>query len=316
MCADPRYPDDARPPDEDTQQALQATHALAADGRYALAFAHVERLLASRPAAEAPPAAATALAAVARAAERGGDGVTARRALETALSLVDWADLHLALARLLDRDGERRAAREHCERALAINPRFRAAAVELALLDAREGHVSDAVHALRTLSGGSSTLERESLRQGLERLREAAVEDAAPLLRRAFTGGDEALEALLGNAQASFASGDTAAGLASLRRAVAERPGYADLHAVLGSHELRAGHLDDGIATLVQALELNPDFHSARLELARGLEARGDRDAALHELNQVLEVEPSHADAATFLARLTVRRRASAPATN
>jgi tetratricopeptide (TPR) repeat protein len=313
MCAANRSPGESHPPD-DTQQALQSAHSLAADGRYAEAFARVEQLLARGPAGDSIPAAATALAAVARAAERGGDGGTARRALEAALTLVDWADLHLALGTLLGRDGERQAAREHCERALAINPRFRAAAVELALLDAREGRVSDAVNALRALSGGGTALEAESLRQGLERLREAAVEDAAPLLRRAFTGGDEALEALLGNAQASFAAGDAGAGLCSLRRAVAERPGYADLHAVLGSHELRAGHLDDGIATLVRALELNPDFHSARLELARGLEARGDRDAALHEVNQVLEVEPSHADAGAFLARLTVRRRASAPA--
>jgi tetratricopeptide (TPR) repeat protein len=311
MCALPRTPGEAHPPD-DTQLALQSAHALAADGRCAEALARVEELIARQPAGTPLPAAATALAEVARAAERGGDGPTARRALEAALALVDWADLHLALGTLLGRDGERQAAREHCERALAINPRYRAAAVELALLDAREGRVSDAMNALRALTGGGSALETESLQRGLERLREDAVEDAAPLLRRAFTGGDEALEALLGNAQASFAAGDSGAGLRSLRRAVAERPGYADLHAVLGSHELRAGHLDDGIATLVQALELNPDFHSARLELARGLEARGDRDAALHEVRQVLEVEPSHADAVTFQARLTVRHRASA----
>ena len=312
MSAMPRAAGAASSPDE-SQQALQAAHALAAAGDHAGAFARVEHLLARQPAGEPMHAAATALTAVARAAERNGDGAMARRALEAALALVDWADLHLALGTLLLHDGERGGARAHFTRALAINPRYRAAGVELALLDAREGRVSDAVNALRALTGGGPAPESESLQQGLERLREAEVEDAAPLLRRALTGGDEALEEWLGEAELRFASGDTAGGLRHLHRAVAERPGYADLHAVLGSHELRAGHLDDGIASLVYALELNPDFHSARLELARGLEARGERDAALHELERLLEVEPSHADAANFRDRLTVRRRAPAP---
>ena len=296
------------------QQVLQAAHALAAAGDHVAAFARVEQLLARLPAGEPLAAAATALTAVARAAERCGDGSCARRALEAALALVDWADLHVALGTLLVRDGERGEARQHFMRALAINPRYRAAVVELALLDAREGRIGDAVSALRALTGGEPAHESESLQRGLERLRVAEVEDAAPLLRRALTGCDEALEAWLAQAQRCFAAGDPAGGLRHLQRAVAERPSYADVHAMLGSYELRAGRLDDGIASLVYALELNPEFHLARLELARGLEARGERDAALLELEQLLEVEPSHADAATFRDRLTSRRRPPAPA--
>ncbi len=314
MLPTPHVPGEPGPSDE-RHHALQSVHALAAAGEYAEALARIEELIARSPAGEPFPAAATALAAVARAAERDGDGVSARRALEAALALVDWPDLHLTLGTLLVRDGERAAARRHFDRALAINPRYRAAAVERALLDAREGHVSDAVNALRALTGGGSAPESESLQQGLERLRKSAVEDAAPLLRRAFAGGDESVEALLAEAQGRLVAGDAEGGLGSLRRAVAERPGYADLHALLGSHELRAGHLDDGIASLVHALEMNPDFHSARLELARGLEARGERDAALHEVRQVLEVEPAHADAASFHDRLTARRRSPASGT-
>jgi len=112
---------------------------------------------------------------------------------------------------------------------------------------------------------------------------------------------------------ACFAAGRHEQGLEHLRQAIAVRPGYADMYAFLGAQELRDGRLDDGIATLVQALELNPDFHSARLELARGLEARGEREAALNEVNLVLEVEPAHTDAVAIRDRLTGRRRASQP---
>ena len=296
-------------PPKDT---LQSAHSLAAAGDYAEAFARIERVLRAADGSVPPSAVATALAAVARSAERKGDAAMARRALTAALERVDWADLHLAMGTLLVRDGEGDAARRAFDRALAINPGYRAAALERALLDAREGRISEALGALRALTGGGPEGESEALREGLARLREAAVEDAAPLLRLALTGGDEALERLLGDAEASLAAGDVGSGLRMLRRAVAERPGYADLHALLGAHELRAGCIDDGLASLVHALELNPDFHAARIELARGLEARGEREAALHEVQQVLEADPARPDAVAFYERLTVRRRGPA----
>ena len=298
----------------ESPDTLLTAHALAAAGQYAEAFALVEQRLAATPAGHRPHAEAKALAAVARAAERAGDSAGARRALERALQLVDWADLHFTLGTLLMHEGERDAARAAFDRALAINPRYRAAAVERALLDARDGRIGEAVHALRTLAGGDGSREAEALREGLERLHEAEFEHAAPLLRAAFTTTDEPLAARIAEAEERLAAGETGVGLALLRRAVAERPGYPDLHALLGAHELRAGYLDDGIASLVDALSLHPGLHAARLELARGFEARGERDRALTEVRRVLEVEPSHADAAAAHERLTARRRAASMA--
>ena len=293
----------------ESPDALLNAHALAAAGRHGEAFELVRQRLAAAPSGYKPHAEAKAFAVLARAAERLGDAPAARRALEAALAVVDWADLHFALGTLLVREGEREAARLSFTRALVINPRYRAAAVERALLDARDGRVADAVHALRTLAGGESSREAEALREGLERLHRAEFENAAPLLRRAFTGADQPLESLLAEADARFTSGDIGAGLAALRCAVAERPGYPDVHALLGAHELRAGFLDDGIASLVDALSLHPGLHAARLELARGLEARGERDMALSEVQRVLEAEPGHVDATAAYERLTARRR-------
>ena len=298
----------ARAGSHEPHDALQAAHALAASGEHVQAFELV-RAQATARGTQSSHVIATAFAAVSRSAERAGDTAAARRALEAALALVDWADLHFALGSLLMRDGERERARAAFDRALAINPRYHAAVVERALLDARDGRIAEAVNALRTLAGGAGSREAEALRAGLERLRAADVDDAAPLLRRAFTGADGAVEALLAEAEAHRAAGATHEALDALRRAVAERPGYPDLHALLGAHELRAGYLDDGIASLVDALTLHPDFHRARLELARGLEARGEREAALAEVQRVLEAEPGHADAVACHDRLTARRR-------
>lgn len=294
----------------DDSDTLQSAHALAASGDHVQAYELVRERVARHTGEHKLHAEARTFAVIARVAERAGDHAAARRALEAALELVDWADLHFALGTSLFRDGRREGARIAYDRALAINPRYRAAAVERALLDAREGRIAEAVSALRTLAGGEGSREAEALRAGLERLREAEIEDAAPLLRRAFTGEDEPLELLVAEGEALMTAGDTAAGLAALRRAVCERPGYPDLHALLGSHELRAGQLDDGIASLVDALSLHPGFHRARLELARGLEARGERDAAIAEVQRVLEAEPGHPDATAAYERLSARRRA------
>ena len=298
----------------DPVDILQEVHALAAAGEHQLAYRRMQCVLAGQTAPGSPAAEARALAAVARAAEQAGDCEVARQALEGALLRVDWADLHLALGLLRVRLDEPAAARCAFDRALAVNPRYRAAAVERALLDARAGHIAEAIGALRQLTGGTHVSHDPALSQGLELLRAAAVDDAAPLVRRAFACGAPALERLLAEARTNLRTGDHQAGLLALRRAVEEWPGYADLHALLGAHELRAGHLDDGLASLVQALELNPDFHTARLELARGLEARGEREEAIAQLAAILGREPQHQAAAAFYEHLTSRRRGPAAA--
>ncbi len=299
-------------PIEPTRDPLQSAHAHLEAGRYGDAFDCIQARIAEQGGGAALASEATALAAVARAAERAGDASAARRALEAALELVDWADLHHAMGTLLVRSGEHDQARAAFDRALAINPRYRAAALERALLDARAGRVGDAVGTLRAMSEGDAVRESETLRAGLERLRSHAIEDAVPLLRRAFTDHDATVEQWVSEAQARLDAGESGVALALLRRAVIERPGYPDLHALLGSHELRAGYLDDGIASLVDALCLNPGFHGARLELARGLEARGEREAALAEVRRVLEASPGHDAATTAYERLAPRHRAPA----
>ena len=77
---------------------------------------------------------------------------------------------------------------------------------------------------------------------------------------------------------------------------------------LLGAHELQVGATDDAIESFAHALELNPDYHTARVELARALEALGDTPQALAQLEQVLAADGSHAEARALHERLTSRR--------
>lgn len=297
-----------RPDPRDHRETLDAARALTAAGRPAEGFALAAAWLADPEHAAAPQPGATALHEVAQAAGANGDDDLALRALDMALAWVDWADLRFMRGVLHARRGSLEAARADLDRALTINPRYRAAALERALLEARLGRVADAMSALRAFSEDDH--EAETLRAALERLRSNGVEEAEALAHGSHEAGDRELAGWLSEARALASADDPERALAVLRRAVAARPGYPDLHALLGAHELRAGQLDDGIASLADALCLNPDFHEARYQLALGLEARGERDAGLAEVTLLLAAVPAHPGAAALRDRLGSRRRA------
>ncbi len=251
---------------------------------------------------------AGALGDVARIAEAAGDLDAAERALEVATGIARWADLLCRHGILLARCGRAVAARTAFDRALAVNPRFRTAIVERALLDAREGRIAEAMQTLRALAAEGAPCEPGAFREAMEHLAQAAFEDAAPLLRRALPGGDGWLEERLRRYQELLFADDLAGGLALLREAASQRPGYPDLQVLLGAHERRMGSYDDALASLAAALELHPDYHAARVELAQTLELLGDTQQALRQLALVLERDPEHAEAHALHARLTSRR--------
>jgi len=256
-------------------------------------------------------AAARVLAAAARSAADRGEVATAERSLVLALTLVDWADLHHALGVLRARRGDIAGARASLDRALAINPRYRTAALDRAMIEAREGRIAAALELLSEAVGGEGAAGAR-LREGLARLGAAAIDDAEVLLREALAepGG---LETQVAGALERFEAGDRGGALATFRALAERHPGYADLQALLGAHELRCGLVDDGIASLVRALGIHPGFHAARVELARGLYARGESGRALGELRAILEHAPSHGDAAALLGEWTSRRGAPSP---
>ena len=253
-------------------------------------------------------AVASALGEVARSAESAGDLDAAQLALEIATRSVEWADLFCQYGCLLARRGRRAEARSALDRALAINPRYRTAVVERALLDAREGRIAEAMQTLRVLAADGVLTEPGAFQQGMDRLGRADFEDAGPLLRRALQGGDAWLEEQLHQYQERLYVGDMAGGLALLRAAVGERPGYPDLQLLLGAHERQMGALDDALESLAHALQLNPDYHAARVELARTLEVLGDTPQALRQLGLVIAHDPGHAEARSLHERLTARR--------
>jgi tetratricopeptide (TPR) repeat protein len=254
-------------------------------------------------------AAALAYAEVARLAESAGDLVCATRAIDEALRLAPaYADLHHQHAGLLIRQHQRAAARKALERALDINPRYVAARLELALLDAREGLLAESLTALRALERERRVEEPRAFQRGLKSLARADWDEAGALLKSALKVSDPVVDRALADYHTLVTQGEHERALEALRAAVTEHPGYPDLHYLLGCSELEAGMADDALASLGRALELHPDFHAARIQFARALEALGDLVQAAEQVTLVLREDPAHPQALELQERW-VRRR-------
>lgn len=272
---------------------------LARTDGFAAAVAHVlERLPRGRGSAPHRATAANVLARIGRHAESAGDVAAAEHAFGEAVKLAPrFPDLRHHHGRMLLRQQRRAEARRELTQALQLNPRYAAARVELALLDAREGLVANALDALRHLGEEARLAEPRAFRRGLASLASADWDEAEALLKQALQLGDPGVEHVIETYHRLASDGDAAAAAELVRQALRDREGYADLHYLLGTAEFECGHYDDALGSLARALELHPDYHAARVMFARALEALGDAAQAVEQLAQVLAAEPGHPQA-------------------
>jgi tetratricopeptide (TPR) repeat protein len=259
---------------------------------------------------QAGDAAVGALVRVARLAEEAGDWAGAERAIETALDLrPKFPDLHFQRGRIMLAVGRRAEARRSLDKALELHPGYAAARVERALLDAREGLIGEALEALRALGRECKVEEPRAFERGLAALEEADWGEAGVHLSRALKLSDPALEERLERFRGLIEGGEAASAATLIRDTLATHPGYPDLYYLLGTAELKQGHADDAIASLARALGLHPEFHAARIQLARAFQSLGETAQALEMLGQVLEAEPEHAEALELTQRWAAPRR-------
>src|SRR5204863_247511 len=112
---------------------------------------------------------------------------------------------------------------------------------------------------------------------------------------------------------ARFAEGAGASNhaLDALDAALALAPDYADLHYRRGCLLVAAHQRAEGRRALDRALEINPDYHAARIVFARALESLGNLAQAGEQVALVLEADPAHAQALQLEQRWSRRRSPS-----
>ena len=232
-----------------------------------------------------------------------GDATSAELLIETYLdrNLDDAQALHVAgLCRhaLGDEDG----ARHYLEKAVVLAPAEAGSAIQLAMLVADQQGPDAALSilngALDAVPGNLDLLQARSSLQRRAGDAEGAVATAQMVV--AFAPSDARANYSLGMALVSARR--SADARAVLRKAVEEDPAFADAWINLGVVEKETGDFDAAEESYTRALALQPEDSIAHNNFGNLLLARGDISGALAKYRHAVDLDPSYIDAKVNLA--------------
>jgi tetratricopeptide (TPR) repeat protein len=211
-----------------------------------------------------------------------------RQVLETTERL---ADVHDMLGVICHTRGNFAQAEYHFERALAINPSYTEAALNLAVTYNDRG-------------------KYEAARHVYSRIRGAAAEN--------MHGLDPFARGKIANMHAEVAQAYADAGLpreaiTEYEKAVLLCPQFADLRTKLGTLLREVNDLPRAREQYEAAIRARPSYVPARVLLGVTLLSLGEADAAAEEWRKALEVEPENVAARMYLRISTSERSAESP---
>jgi tetratricopeptide (TPR) repeat protein len=235
-----------------------------------------------------------------------GNLVEAINEMEKAVALKpNFADLRYTLGNLYMKEGRHEEAQVHLERALAINPKFFKAAVNLARACFGVARMEDGLKALEVAKANCPNFYRDQLAQLIQMIK---INDDKNSVDRLF---HEILEERPSSAQISreiaieaIQNGDHAEAIRELKKAIALKPDYPDLHNYLGIAYGNSGMADDAIEEFEVALKINPYYLKARLNLALAQYDSGQYEEAQIHIERVLNVQPDNQLAKNLLTEL------------
>lgn len=235
-----------------------------------------------------------------------GDLSEALLEMERAVSLKPgFADLRYQLGTLYMDSGRVNDATKHFEKALGINAKYFKARVSLARAQHAAGETNGAVESLDVAKDSCPKFYADSLSELTEFLKIHEDEDS---IKRTF---HELLEERPSSAQVSrevaveaIQNGNNAEAIRELKKAIALKPDYPDLHNYLGIAYGNHGVSGDAIKEFEVALKINPYYMKARLNLALALYDCDRYEEAQTHIEHVLSVKPENQLALNLLTEL------------
>lgn len=248
----------------------------------------------------------------------------------------DKASIRVGLADLSMREKDVKSAEAHLRQAVAIEPRSGIAHAAMATVYFVQGDRTNATRSLQAAAEmspprsnvrlkwadylielGRVDEARASLEQVMKdapgylppmtRLAQLALdqrryEDCAAMLRRALTAESVSFDALLLNGKLQLARQQPDKAVREFERLAGLYPKIPVVHYQLALAQLVAGDQARGLASLSQAVELDPGFAEAVLLLSEVQLRRGDVFAAINSITSLLKKRPQHAGAHFALA--------------
>jgi tetratricopeptide (TPR) repeat protein len=209
------------------------------------------------------------------------------KAAPTLRSLVEqgitFADVHNMLGVIEHSRGEFAEARRHFEAAVAKNPLYTEALINLSVTLNELGQFAEAreIHQ-RLAARGVGALSR-------------SINDIEPFAKGKLAN----LHASVAEAYADL--GLLAESAEEYRKALALCPTFADLRTRLGNVLRDAGRLEEAEASYREAIASNPRYLPPRVQLGVARYSRGDRVGAELAWQEALAIDPSDRFAAMYL---------------
>lgn len=200
-----------------------------------------------------------------------------------------FADVHHMLGIIAHHRGDFSNAANHFEQAIAINPNYTEAQLNLVVTYNELGKYDTA----RELY---SSVRARTRPQILDPLVKGRISNLHAQLAQAYVDAGMLHEAV-----------------GELEKAVRLSPDYVDLRVRLGLLYRDAGELTRARTELETARTLNPQYPNARLSLGTLLLGAGEYEAARREFEAVLALDPHHRMALTYLKLVQSSARSSAP---
>jgi len=197
-----------------------------------------------------------------------------------------FADVHDMLGVIAHTRGNLVAAEHHFERALAINPSYTEAALNLAVTYNDRGKYEAARDIYRRVKGGSGATA-----QGLDPFARGKLANMHAEVAQAYADAGLPREAIL-----------------EYEKAVALCPQFADLRTKLGTLLREMNDLPRAREHYEAAVAARPTYVPGRIQLGVTLLALGDADGAESQWEKVLELEPDNARSKMYLRTLQLQR--------
>lgn len=192
---------------------------------------------------------------------------------------VQYADVFNMLGVIYHGRGQMALAQDWFEKALAINPSYIEAALNLAVTYNDVGQYEKA----------------KILYTQITRFRKETGLQIEPVARGKLAN----MHANLGRAYTEV--GDMVSAVAQFRQALALCPTYVDIRTMLGQALRDAGDLEAACEEFERAKVQKPGFLPARISLGMTYLALGDRELARRELKAVLELDSENVNANMYL---------------
>lgn len=226
-------------------------------------------------------------------AAREGNLAQARAAFEAAVNADpnSYEALH-ALGVIHDREGKESQAIDYYRRALRVQPDYEESAKGIAAIYLRQGQSDRAVQFMQPLA---QQWERNLLLQAYYAnllVQVNRIDDATKVARAALRRDERFVPAMMSLVRANIKAGKVELADAILEQALQINEKNAQLHFLKGKRLVEEDKLGEALKAFRRAVELDPDFAEARMELALRLLAGANYDEALQQLQAVEKLTP------------------------